>query len=101
MKWLQENNFSFEVLDIIKDPPSKERLLQAFKQFGGCKKLFNKSGKSYRNIGSKVIKSMTPEQSLEALSNDPKLIKRPFLLTDKGEFIVGFNELVWSETLKK
>ena len=100
LKWLQENQLGYELLDIIDTPPSKNNLLQAVKQYGGCKKLFNTSGISYRKIGAKVIKAMSDEESIEALLNDPKLIKRPFLVTENNYFLIGFKESEWAHVLK-
>ena len=40
---------------------------------------------------------MTEEEAIEALASDGKLIKRPFLVTKNGKFLVGFNEISWNK----
>ena len=45
------------------------------------KSLFNTSGKSYRALGAEKVNKMNQKEAILALTNDPKLIKRPFLLT--------------------
>ena len=58
LAWLEKNNFQYELLDITKITPPKETLVEAIKQFGDRKYLFNTSGISYRKLGSKVVKNM-------------------------------------------
>ncbi|KGG12880.1 putative arsenate reductase [Prochlorococcus sp. MIT 0601] len=97
MKWLNDNKIEYELLDITKEVPSKELILSAIEQLGDRKYLFNTSGKSYRSLGSNVVKAMTKDESLKALCNDGKLIKRPFLVDSNKHILIGFNELKWSD----
>ena len=86
--WLIEQGFNYEVIDIIKSPPSKQLLNKAMNSYKSIKPLFNSSGKSYREIGAENIKAMNISEALEALANDPKLIKRPFLVIDDSNILV-------------
>ena len=64
------------------------------------KKLFNTSGQSYRDgkWGEKLA-TATEAQALDALANDGKLVKRPFILSESG-VTVGFDEAVFKKTYK-
>ena len=99
LKWLVENQIDYELIDIASCPPGKEILIEAIRQLGERKKIFNTSGLSYRNLGAQVIKAMDDSEAIEALAADGKLVKRPLLITDKGQILVGFKSEVWRETL--
>ncbi len=97
--WLRDHNLQHEIVDIVKNPPPRELLSEAIVQLGDRKYLFNTSGKSYRAIGSSAVKSMSEEQVLDALVSDGKLIKRPLLITGRGQILVGFKLVYWAEVL--
>ena len=97
IKWLEENNLNFESIDITKYPPTKLELKKALIQYKNIKYLFNSSGASYRNIGANNIKALNDEDSIDALSEDGKLIKRPFLITSKDKILIGFKLLEWEK----
>jgi len=99
INWLKSNNINFELLDILKNPPSKEMLILAGKAYGDRKYLLNTSGIIYRSIGAKVVKKMTDKDFFENLSKEPRLIKRPFLYVSDNSFLVGFKEEKWTEKL--
>ena len=101
MKWLAENNIDYHLIDIVESPPNKEILLEAMNQLVDRKKLFNTSGASYRNLGSKVVQAMSDHEVLMALASDGKLIIRPFLISRKSRFLVGFKPEIWKEVLLK
>ena len=97
LNWLDQNKITYELIDIVKRPPKKEIIQKAIEAFGEKKNLFNTRGKSYRELGPEIVKSMTNEQAIVALANDGKLIKRPFLLCSSGHILLGFNEKIWSD----
>ncbi len=97
--WLIENNIKYQLIDIISSPPSKKEINNAVKQLGATKYLLNTSGKSYRSIGANTIKSMSQDKVIELISSDAKLVKRPFVIKNNGDIIVGFNELKWNESI--
>ncbi len=97
LNWLRENHLQYELIDIVQNPPTKEMLSDAFAQLGSRKLLFNTSGISYRKLGSKVVNAMNDDEALEALARDGKLIKRPFLVTKGGAFLIGFKEEAWNQ----
>ena len=89
----------FDLRSIIEEPPSRDLLVAASIQLGDRKYLFNTSGLSYRKLGAKVIKNFSDEMAFDALVADPKLIKRPVLIDQNENFLVGFNESIWTSTL--
>ena len=99
IKWLKKNDIAFELIDILKAPPSKEMLLSASELYGDRKYLLNTSGAMYRSIGSDVIKRMTDKELFEKLFMEPKLLKRPFLCMSSKCFLIGFKEEKWVEKL--
>ena len=99
VSWLRNNHIFFEEINIVDKPPQKELLKKAFFQIGNRKKLFNTSGQSYRSLGASTVASMSDEEALEALASDGKLIKRPFLITQEGQFLLGFNQEDWTKVL--
>ncbi len=64
----------------------------------GLKNLFNTSGIQYRELGmsEKIRAGLTESDALKLLSQNGKLIKRPFLLTEKNG-TVGFEAEVWKK----
>ena len=99
LKWLASKNLDFEVLDIINNPPNKELLRKALIQYENRKVLINLSGASYRALGAQKVNAMTNEEVIVTLVTDPKLIKRPFVVTKKGEILIGFKEDIWERSL--
>ena len=99
-KWLDQNNIDFELIDIIKEPPSKEFLELALIQFSSdIKKIFNTRGESYKSIKVNVL-DLTKKRIIELLSNNGKLIKRPFLIINESKLILGFNESEYTSHFK-
>ena len=99
-KWLNENNISFEEIEITENPPTKEELEKMFKTSGlELKKFFNTSGVKYRELGLKdIVKTESEDKLLEILSSDGMLIKRPLVHDDKN-VLLGFKEEEWKNTL--
>ena len=81
------------------EPPSKEVIAFALEQVEDRKFLLNTSGKSYREIGASAIKALSEDEVLELLSSDSKLLKRPFVISQGGTIVVGFNPSNWEKVL--
>ncbi len=97
--WLKNNKIAFELIDLLKSPPSKEMLISASELYGNRKYLLNTSGVIYRSIGANVIKKMTDNELFELLLVEPRLIKRPFLCISINCYLVGFKEEKWTDKL--
>lgn len=96
VKFLQQNGVEFESIVITDAPPSKEELATMLDSYDGeVKKLFNTSGMQYRELNMKeTLPTLSNEQAIKLLSENGKLIKRPFLLNGE-QGIVGFKEELW------
>ena len=99
-KWLENNDFLFELIDIVKEPPLVDYLNLAFEQYSDDKKrIFNTRGKAFKSINLDIY-SLPREEIIQLLLSDGKLIKRPFLVYEK-KVILGFNEIEYANNLFK
>ena len=100
-KWLDDQGVVYTDRHIKEENPSYEEL----KQWCNCsglplKKFFNTSGLQYRALELKdKLPHMTEEEQLQLLASDGMLVKRPLLITDNGNVLVGFKEAEWAKTL--
>ena len=100
LNWLDQNNINYQLIDIMKEQPSREFLELAFIQFSlDIKKIFNTRGKSYKLIDIDIL-DLTKDKMIELLSNDGRLIKRPFLIINESKLLLGFNESEYIANLK-
>ena len=87
-----KNNINYQVIDIVKVLPSKETLAIAFIQFSpDIKNIFNTRGKRFKLMDLDK-KELSNEKFIELLSNNGKLIKRPFLINNQNKFLLGLQE---------
>ena len=99
-KWLDENNINYQFIDIVKYPPSKETLAIALIQFSSdIKKILNTRGKSFKLMDLDT-KELSNEKFIELLSNNGKLIRRPFLKNNQNKFLLGFKKNEYADYFK-
>lgn len=93
-KFLNENAVEYTDRDIVKDNPSLEELTTWFNNSSiELKKLFNTSGKVYKELNlSAKLKEMSDEEKLKLLASDGKLVKRPLIIENDKILSVGFKE---------
>src|SRR5215213_4303185 len=102
LKYLDAKNKKYEKVGIVEQPPTVSELktmLGHLKANGKTfRNLFNTSGEQYRalKIGDRIKAGMSEQEAIALLAKNGKLIKRPFLLTDKGG-TAGFQEETWAE----
>lgn len=102
IKFLDFKKVKYEAIPIVDQPPTLselKKMLQHIKAAGGTfKNLFNTSGQQYRemDIGQKIKDGMSEDEALKLLAKNGKLIKRPFVLTEKTG-VVGFKAEIWSK----
>ena len=100
LKFLDQNNISYELLAIREQPPTVAELKLMLQVQKDLKKLFNTSGLEYKALNMKEqVKSLSEEQALKLLSQNGKLVKRPFLISSEGLALVGFKTEEWSKVL--
>ena len=104
LKYLDAKKKKYEKVGIVEQPPTVrelETMLGYLKARGQTfRNLFNTSGEQYRalKIGERIKAGMTEQDAIAMLSKNGKLIKRPFLLTDKGG-ATGFQPETWDELI--
>lgn len=104
LQFLQKKNIVFKALPIVEQPPTQKELkamLETLKASGGSlKNLFNTSGVQYRElkVADKLKGGMTEAEAIRLLSQNGKLIKRPFVIGN-GIGLVGFKEDQWKKSL--
>jgi arsenate reductase len=102
LKYLDAKKKKYQRVPIVEQPPTVSELkmmLGHLKADGKTfKNLFNTSGEQYRTlkIGDRIKVGMTEQEAIALLSKNGKLVKRPFLLTDKGG-ATGFQAETWDE----
>jgi len=102
LQFLKSKKIAYQEIPIVDQPPSLQELKQMLKwvenEGGNIKSLLNTSGQQYRELGmSEKLKSgMKSDEVLRLLAANGKLIKRPFLVSDKGG-LVGFKADAWEE----
>jgi arsenate reductase len=104
-KWLRAHDVTFTEKPIRETPPSVAELKTMLGAYDGeLRRLFNTSGRDYRdlNLGEK-LPAMTEAEALKLLSSNGNLVKRPFLLGTNGRgrknARVGFDEAAWTAAL--
>lgn len=101
LKWLEDNNITFEERPIKEENPTYEEL-KAWYQMSGLplKKFFNTSGLLYKDMQLKdKLPAMSEDEQLQLLATDGMLVKRPLVVGD-GFVLTGFREKEWEEKLK-
>ena len=100
MNWLRDQQVEVEEHPIRENPPTRGELKAMLAAQGGVmRKLFNTSGRDYREQGiGEKLPNLNEAQAFDLLSGNGNLVKRPFLIGD-GLGLVGFNPATWAETL--
>ena len=96
-KWLDKQDFEYQLIDIVKEPPLLKYLNLALEQYYEDKKrIFNTRGKAFKSINPD-INSLLREEIIQLFLSDGKLIKRPFLVYEEIKVILGFNEIEYAK----
>ncbi len=93
--FLKRRGVSFTEKPIREQPPSLAELRAMLAHYREVRRLFNTSGKDYRElrIGAKLAQ-LTDAQALALLAGNGNLVKRPFVPLPGGG-VVGFEEEEW------
>jgi|UniRef100_UPI00404B609A arsenate reductase (glutaredoxin) len=100
VKWLQAQKIAYQEKPIRETPPKPTELRMMLAAYDGeLRRLFNTSGKDYRELqlGEK-LPTMKPAEALALLADNGNLVKRPFLIGPKVA-LVGFAEPAWRAAL--
>lgn len=100
LQFLEQHKIACTKIPIRETPPTKAEIKQMLRiQGDNLRKLFNTSGKDYREQGVKDrLPGMTTTQAIQLLAGNGNLVKRPFALS-KSIGLLGFREEEWRESL--
>ena len=83
-----------EVIEYLKDPPSRQQLMTLIKDMGiSVRALLRKKGTPYEALGLDDPK-WTDEQLVDEMLKEPILINRPIVVTPKGVALCRPSETV-------
>ena len=100
LKWLDEKQIPYELIDIKSDHPDEESLRRYYEISGlPLKRFWNTSGSPYREMElAKKLPVMSEDEQFKLLASNGMLVKRPFLVGD--DFVLtGFKETEWTGKL--
>ena len=96
-KWLDDKDFEYQLIDIVREPPLFNYLNLALEQYAVDKKrIFNTRGKAFKSLNIDIY-GLSKDEIIQLLISDGKLIKRPFLIYQEKKVILGFNEIEYAE----
>jgi arsenate reductase len=100
VKWLRAHRLGFEEFPIRETPPSAAELQTMLAAQGGViRRLFNTSGRDYRELKlGERLPAMTTSAAMALLTGNGNLVKRPFVI-GAGVALVGFDETAWRQAL--
>ncbi len=100
LRWLDDNQIDYEVIDIKENNPDEKTLRKLHKKSGlSLRKFFNTSGKLYKEMElSRKLNDMSEDEMFKLLASDGMLVKRPVLITE-DRVLTGFKETEWRESL--
>jgi len=98
IKFLAEQGVDFQEVPIREQPPTKAELKRMLVIYGGeLRRLFNTSGLDYKSLNMKdKLPTLSVAEALILLNENGNLVKRPFVLTEKGG-AVGFKPEEWAK----
>ena len=83
-----------EVIEYIKNPPSRERLVELITAMGGnVRALIREKGTPYAELGLDNA-NLSDDALIDAMLQHPILINRPIVVTNKGVKLCRPSELV-------
>lgn len=85
-----------EVIEYLKTPPSRERLLELITLMGcNARDILREKGTPYLELGLNDL-SLSEDALIDAMMQHPVLINRPIVVTSKGVKLCRPSELVLS-----
>ncbi|HWA08077.1 MAG TPA: Spx/MgsR family RNA polymerase-binding regulatory protein [Opitutaceae bacterium] len=102
VKWLRARGLAFAEHPIRETPPTAAELRTMLAAQGGdLRRLFNTSGRDYREMKlGERLPSLKEAEAIDLLTHHGNLVKRPFLLAP-GIGLVGFHEAAWTAALAR
>ena len=99
LTFFDDNNICYELIDISKNPISKEHI-EYWLTFGDAKEFFNPRSKAFKDKDLKG-KNLNTKTRVKLLWEENSIIKRPVIehgLNGEEKLYIGFNEEDYSNT---
>ena len=97
-KWLDSHHVSYNFHDYKKVGADKDVLTKAMVQHG-WDSVINRRGTTWRKLSDEQKSSMDDMSAVECAMENPSIIKRPLLITDADDILLGFDEGQYREKL--
>ena len=97
-KWLADNDIDYEFHDYKKLGIDKKTLL-AWEKKVGWEILLNRRGMMWRKLSDEQKANINKASAIEIMLDIPSIIKRPVLVADDGNILVGFKEDEYQQRL--
>ncbi len=97
--FFDENNISYDFIDINKEPVNKEKI-EKWQSFTSATSMLNPRSKLYRDLELKT-KKPTEKKALSIIEKDNSILKRPIIehgLNGEEKFTMGFKEEEYKST---
>ena len=96
--WLNENTIEYELIDYKKQKP-KLGDLKTWCEKVGWETLLNTRGTTWRKIDPSKKNNLDARRAIELLVEYPSAIKRPVIVDQRGNVIVGLDLERYEQTL--
>ena len=94
-RWLDDHGVAYTFHDYKKVGIDAETL-QAWCDKVGWETLINRRGTTWRKLPEAEREGLDEKAAIALMQSNTSLIKRPVLVQDSGEILVGFDEKVYS-----
>lgn len=81
--------------DVVQEPLTEDDIVQLSTRAGGLEALLSTRSKAYRSLKDVTFGE---EAWIRAMARQPRLIRRPLLLTERG-MAIGFDAQTWRALL--
>ncbi len=97
-RWLEEHQLAYDFHDYKKLGLSEEQA-KSWLASQGWENIINKRGTTWRKLDESLRNNMNDELALEAIQSNTSMIKRPILISETGELLLGFDAERYQQAL--
>lgn len=92
--WLRDKGIEPRIVEYLKDPPSAAELKRILKQMkAGPHDILRRKGEAYEALGD--ADKLAADILIQRMLEEPVLIERPIVVSDKGAVLCRPPEKVW------
>jgi arsenate reductase len=92
--WLKDKGIELRVIEYLKDPPSEAELKRILKQMNARPHdILRRKGEAYEALGD--ADTLASDVLIRKMLEEPVLIERPIVVSDKGAVLCRPPEKVW------